>query len=99
MALFAPRSFRFLAIATLVALFTGTFGSTLCLAQNKAAATKPAEDPLTILFTKAMLAMDQKKYDEALKNLDELEKKAPKLESKLAAVVQFKRASCYSRLK
>ena len=71
------------------------FSFRLCLAQNKAAATKPAEDPLTILFTKAMLAMDNKKYDEALKNLDELEKKAPKLETKLAAVVQFKRASCY----
>ena len=95
MALPIPRLFRLAIIATLVALFTGTFGSTLCLAQNKAAATKPAEDPLTVLFTKAMLAMDNKKYDEALKNLDELEKKAPKLETKLAAVVQFKRASCY----
>ena len=74
MALPIPRLFRLAIIATLIALFTGTFGSTLCLAQNKAAATKPAEDPLTVLFTKAMLAMDNKKYDEALKNLDELEK-------------------------
>ena len=95
MALFAHRFFRLLAIVTLVALFTGTFGSTLCLAQNKATPVKPVEDPLTILFTKAMLAMDQKKYDEALKNLDEIEKKAPKLDTKLAAVIQYKRASCY----
>ena len=95
MALPVSRFFRLAAIATIVALASSFFGTSVCLAQNKSPATKPADDPLTVLFTKAMLAMDQKKYDEALKNLDEIEKKAPKLETKLAAVVQFKRASCY----
>lgn len=95
MAPIISRLSQWIKITALAILWGLSIAPTFSPAQTKPAATKPAEDPLTILFNKALLAMDLKKYDEALKNLDEIEKKSPKLETKLAAVIQFKRASCY----
>ena len=66
-------------------------------AQAAAAALNkdPKEDPLSVLFKKAELNFDQKKYKDALADYVELEKQATNVEDKLKAVVIFRKATCY----
>ena len=60
---------------------------------------EPKEDPLSVLFKKAELNFDQKKYKDALADYVELEKQATSVEDKLKAVVIFRKATCYYLIK
>ena len=69
-------------------------------AAGKAApAAKAPEDPLAALYNKAMAEMEKKQYAGALKDLEELEKRASSLPAFLQAVVSFRKASVYYLMK
>ena len=65
----------------------------------KPAAAKAPEDPLAALYNKAMAAMEKKQFANALKDLEELEKKSTSLPAFLQAVISFRKASCYYLMK
>ena len=70
-------------------------------AQTKpAAAAEQKEDPLAAEFKKAEKSLDAKKYAEALKSYEDIDKKAPpSLEPRLRAVLSFRKATCYYLMK
>ncbi len=101
MAIPESRNYQ-LAKATLLAILLALspVPGTLQAQTKPAAATEQKEDPLAAEFKKAEKSLDAKKYAEALKSYEDIDKKAPpSLEPRLRAVLSFRKATCYYLMK
>jgi len=90
------RTYKLAKAALLAVLLAVTPITGFLHAQTKkpAAAAEKQEDPLSILFKSAEKTLEEKKYKEALVLFEELETKAVDVETKLKAVVSFRKAIC-----